>query len=72
MNSIKPTPKMLAGLLWFRQNEPVGLFGKDAPSYIIRKRLQTAGWIMPIERLGKTGFVEYQVTEKGVDILAPR
>lgn len=69
MHSISPTPKMLDGLRWFKAHEPIGLFGVDAPSRVIRKRLQTAGWIIPIERLGRMGFLEYRVTDAGAEVL---
>lgn len=74
MNEIKPTKKMIDGLRWFKQNEPVSLFPCDgmAPTNIIRKRLKTIGWI---EECGKEysrgpfAFTKFRVSDSGNDIL---
>jgi hypothetical protein len=75
MHSIKPTPKMIAGLKWFEdQCGAVGWFPCDgtAPSRIIRKRLKTIGWIEECGKEATKGFFAvtlFRVSDAGREVL---
>lgn len=65
---MKPTPKILEGLRWFRDKGPCALFDASAPTRIIRKRLEAEGLI---ERAPSKGvFVAYQISDKGRKLLS--
>lgn len=64
------TPRQREGLRWFaRQREPVGLFGWDAPSPIIRKRLHEADLIEELPRVNMQ-LVRFQISAKGKKLVA--
>lgn len=71
MNGIPVTKTTLAALRWFAEHEPVSLFPLDgtAPSSVMRKRLRTAGWIEDAGKPGRFGFMSFQLSETGRQIL---
>lgn len=63
------TPAKIKALKWFRAVGDVSLFGIEAPSMTIRKRLEREGLI---ERCGlaRNIMVKYRISQAGRDALA--
>lgn len=62
----KITPKMLEGLNWIAEHEPVALFPENGPSRAILKRLREAGLVEECGReTGMFGCTKFIVSKEG-------
>lgn len=64
------TPKQLSALRWFEQVGPVGLFGWDAPSAVMRRILLARGLIQESGPRRNMQLIKFEISQHGRDVLA--